>query len=256
MKISKLKYVFAFVLLVAMSVISTNVQAVTMPNNGQIKLSTIVASQLAAIVDGDDPSTQVVDKTVKSFNTSYNTTILGTTMNPVQAYTLKVKSSGASIKAYSLTVGNIATQDAEFDYAGTSSNVRVGLGLAFGLNNSLSAAELDNQAVLSEYAKAYSHATQVYVWLANAGALGTASEEAAKATLNGTEVNSIKVDETAIISGNGRGEVTFTASPEKFCWTSIIKTFIFICFTKWCKWSCYWNGMEWTKSKIWSYINR
>lgn len=189
MKISKLKYVFAFVLLVAMSVISTNVQAVTMPNNGQIKLSTIVASQLAAIVDGDDPSAQVVDKTVKSFNTSYNTTILGTTMNPVQAYTLKVKSSGASIKAYSLTVGNVATQDAEFDYAGTSSNVRVGLGLAFGLNNSLSAAELDNQAALSEYAKAYSYAIQVYVWLANAGALGTASEEAAKATLNGTELD-------------------------------------------------------------------
>lgn len=189
MKISKLKYVFAFVLLVAMSVISTNVQAVTMPNNGQIKLSTIVASQLAAIVDGDEPSAQVVDKTVKSFNTSYNTTILGTTMNPVQAYTLKVKSSGASIKAYSLTVGNVATQDAEFDYAGTSSNVRVGLGLAFGLNNSLSAAELDNQAALSEYAKAYSHATQVYVWLANAGALGTANEEAAKATLNGTELD-------------------------------------------------------------------
>ncbi len=189
MKISKLKYVFAFVLLVAMSVISTNVQAVTMPNNGQIKLSTIVASQLAAIVDGDDSSTQVVDKTVKSFNTSYNTTILGTTMNPVQAYTLKVKSSGASIKAYSLTVGNVATQDAEFEYAGTSSNVRIGLGLAFGLNNSLSAAELDNQAALNEYAKAYSHATQVYVWLANAGALGTANEEAAKATLNGTELD-------------------------------------------------------------------
>ena len=31
MKLSKLKYVFAFVLLVAISVVSTNVQASTMP---------------------------------------------------------------------------------------------------------------------------------------------------------------------------------------------------------------------------------
>ena len=72
MKISKLKYVFAFVLLVAVSVVCTNVQAATMPNNGQIKLSTIIASQLAAIEDGDeDPSTPVLDRVVKSFNTPY-----------------------------------------------------------------------------------------------------------------------------------------------------------------------------------------
>ena len=108
MKISKLKYVFAFVLLVAVSVVCTNVQAATMPNNGQIKLSTIIASQLAEIEDGDeDPSTPVLDRVVKSFNTPYQATVLGTTMNPVQFYTLKVKSSGANIKAYSLDVGNI-----------------------------------------------------------------------------------------------------------------------------------------------------
>ena len=122
MKISKLKYVFAFVLLVAISVVSANVQAVTMPNNGQIKLSTIIQSQLSAIVDGDEPSTVVVDKTVTSFNTEYNTTILGVPMNPVQAYTLKVKSAGLSMKGYSLNPGTVATQDAEFEYAGTSSN--------------------------------------------------------------------------------------------------------------------------------------
>lgn len=185
MKISKLKYVFAFVLLVAMSVISTNVQAVTMPNNGQVKLSTIIASQLAAIVDGDDSSTQVVDKTVTSFNTEYNTTVLGTTMNPVQTYTLKVKSAGASMKAYSLNPGTVATQDAEFEYAGTSSNVRVGLGLAFGLNY-LTSSQLENQAALDSYTNAYSYATQVYIWLANNNALGTAQEESAKATLSGT----------------------------------------------------------------------
>lgn len=186
MKISKLKYVFAFVLLVAISVVSANVQAVTMPNNGQIKLSTIIQSQLSAIVDGDEPSTVVVDKTVTSFNTEYNTTILGVPMNPVQAYTLKVKSAGLSMKGYSLNPGTVATQDAEFEYAGTSSNVRVGLGLAFGLNY-LSPMQLDNQAALDYYTKAYSHATQVYIWLANNNALGTAQEDAAKATLSGTE---------------------------------------------------------------------
>ena len=185
MKISKLKYVFAFVLLVALSVVSTNVQAVTMPNNGQIKLSTIIASQLAAIVDGDeDPSTPVLDKVVKSFNTPYQATVLGTTMNPVQFYTLKVKSTGANIKAYSLDVGNIVGDEVEFDYAGTSSNVRIGLGLAFGLNNSLSSDQLENQDALDNYNSQYSLATQMYIWLANAGALGTADEEAAVASLD------------------------------------------------------------------------
>lgn len=188
MKISKLKFVFAFVLLVAISVVSTNVKAVTMPNNGQIKISTIIASQLAAIVDGDDPSVKVKDKTVTTFNTEYSSSVLGVTMNPVQNYTLKVKSSGASIKAYSLNVGKIAEQDAEFEYAGTSSNVRVGLGLAFGLNY-LNASQLENQTALDNYSKAYSYATQMYIWLANANALGTAQEEAAKATLSGTELD-------------------------------------------------------------------
>ena len=42
MKISKLKFVFAFVLLVAISVVSTNVKAVTMPNNGQIKIRIVI----------------------------------------------------------------------------------------------------------------------------------------------------------------------------------------------------------------------
>ena len=185
MKISKLKYVFAFVLLVAVSVVCTNVQAATMPNNGQIKLSTIIASQLAAIEDGDeDPSTPVLDKVVKSFNTPYQATVLGTTMNPVQFYTLKVKSSGANIKAYSLNVGNIVGDEVEFDYAGTSSNVKVGLGLAFGLN-SLTLDQLENQANLDSYNSEYSLATQMYIWLANANALGTAQETDAISSLSG-----------------------------------------------------------------------
>lgn len=186
MKISKLKYVFAFVLLVAVSVVCTNVQAATMPNNGQIKLSTIIASQLAAIEDGDeDPSTPVLDRVVKSFNTPYQATVLGTTMNPVQFYTLKVKSSGANIKAYSLDVGNIVGDEVEFNYAGTSSNVRVGLGLAFGLNNSLTLDQLENQDTLDDYNSQYSLATQMYIWLANAGALGTAQESDAISSLSG-----------------------------------------------------------------------
>ena len=188
MKLSKLKYVFAFVLLVAISVVSTNVQASTMPVNGQIKISTIIASQLQGIEDGDDPSAVVVDKSVTSFNTEKNVTVLGVSMNPVQAYTLKVKSAGASMKAYTLNPGTIAEQDAEFEYAGTSSNVNVGLGLAFGLN-ALNATQLENQAALDNYSKAYSYATQLYVWLANANKLGTADETAAKATLSGNEVS-------------------------------------------------------------------
>lgn len=184
MKLSKLKFVFAFVLLVAVSVVSTNVKATTMPNNGQMKISTIINSALA-IVDGDDPTIVVAENTVKSFNTEYNTTILGTTMNPVQFYTLCAKGSSA-YKAYTLNPGTVAEQDAEYEYAGTSSNVRVGLGLAFGLS-SLTSTQLDNQAAMDSYYKAYSYATQVYVWLANNNALGTATETTVVNTLSGTE---------------------------------------------------------------------
>jgi hypothetical protein len=188
MKISKLKYVFAFVLLVAISVVSTNVQAVQMPNNGQIKLSTIVASQLAEIVGGDTSDTITVNNKVTSFNTSYYPTVLGTTMSPAQFYTLVDKTSGLSFKAYSLTVGTVTEQDAEYVKTGTYANTRVGLGLAFGLSY-LSADQLANQSALDNYSNAYSYATQVYTWLANAGALGTASEDAIVSTMGGSELD-------------------------------------------------------------------
>ena len=49
MKISKLKYVFAFMLMVVVATLTNNAKAVTMPNNGQITISTIIANADTAI---------------------------------------------------------------------------------------------------------------------------------------------------------------------------------------------------------------
>ena len=85
MKISKLKYVFAFILMVAVRTVTNSAKAVTMPNNGQITISTIIASQLAAIEDGDEPSGSTYQNLVYLFNSGYSTSgsALGPAMNPV-----------------------------------------------------------------------------------------------------------------------------------------------------------------------------
>lgn len=181
MKISKLKYVLAFVLMVAISVVTTNVNAVTMENRNQIKLSTIIASQLAAIEDGDEPSVSTYENEVYLFNTRYSTQAgpLGGAMNPVYSYAVKNTKTGIYTKAYALGYSALAENKDGVVYTGigTGRDVdnKIGLGLAFGLNY-LSSDQAANQTQNDESIKAASYATQMYIWIANSGLLGTASE--------------------------------------------------------------------------------
>ncbi len=181
MKISKLKYVFAFILMVAVATLTNSAKAVTMPNNGQITISTIIASQLAAIEDGDEPSSSTYQNIVYLFNSGYSTSdsSLGAAMNPVYSYSVQDTTTGTYSKVYGLNYGNSAVnrEGVEYTGVGTGSYVdnRIGLGLAFGLNY-LSSEQASNQEVVGADVQAASFATQMYIWIVNAGVLGTPAE--------------------------------------------------------------------------------
>lgn len=196
MKISKLKYVFAFVLMVAVSMVTTNVKAATMPNNGQIKISTIIASQLAAIEDGDEPSASAYENEVYLFSSGFQTSdsALGAAKNPVYSYSIKNNSTGSYLKAYSVNYGTAASNNRdEVLFAGvgtgTALDNRIGLALSFS-RAILSSADAADQTANSNYIKSASYATQMYIWMAQAGLIGTASETAiVNANLSGNALS-------------------------------------------------------------------
>ena len=191
MKISKLKYVFAFILMVAVATVTNSAKAVTMPNNGQITISTIIASQLAAIEDGDEPSGSTYQNLVYLFNSGYSTSgsALGPAMNPVYSYSVEDTTTGIYSKVYGLSYGNSATNREGVEYTGIGNGSyadnKIGLGLAFGLNY-LSSEQASNQEVVGADVQASSIATQMYIWIVNAGLLGTPAEtEVVNANLTG-----------------------------------------------------------------------
>ncbi len=191
MKISKLKYVFAFILMVAVATVTNSAKAVTMPNNGQITISTIIASQLAAIEDGDEPSDSTYQNLVYLFNSGYSTSgsALGPAMNPVYSYSVEDTTTGIYSKVYGLNYGNSAINREGVEYTGIGNGSyadnKIGLGLAFGLNY-LSSEQASNQEVVGADVQASSIATQMYIWIVNAGLLGTPAEtEVVNANLTG-----------------------------------------------------------------------
>ena len=191
MKISKLKYVFAFILMVAVATVTNSAKAVTMPNNGQITISTIIASQLAAIEDGDEPSDSTYQNLVYLFNSGYSTSgsALGPAMNPVYSYSVEDTTTGIYSKVYGLNYGNSAINREGVEYTGIGNGSyadnKIGLGLAFGLNY-LSSEQASNQEVVGADVQASSIATQMYIWIVNAGLLGTPAEtEVVSANLTG-----------------------------------------------------------------------
>ena len=191
MKISKLKYVFAFMLMVVVATLTNNAKAVTMPNNAQISISTIIASQLAAIEDGDEPSDSTYQNLVYLFNSGYSTndSALGSAMNPVYSYSVQDTTTGTYSKVYGLNYGNSAVNREGVEYTGIGNGSyadnKIGLGLAFGLNY-LSSEQASNQEVVGADVQASSIATQMYIWIVNAGLLGTPAEtEVVNANLTG-----------------------------------------------------------------------
>lgn len=158
MKISKLKFVFAFVLLCAMFAVSTNVQAAR-PVTGQIQVSTILTS-LQSIVSGDeDPSKPAVVNVLDVNNTHTEAiTYGGVTMNPVQSYNLLNKLYNNRIKAYSMTPGNVVGDENEFTLGGVASD-DLGIALIYGNTD-----PNGNEATTL--------ATQAYIWLYQNGFAG------------------------------------------------------------------------------------
>lgn len=169
MKRSKLKYVFAFLLLVVVSVATTTVQAATY-NRGKVNISTVIASQLAAIEDGDEPTESVYDYEVYLTNSGYTNTTLQ--KNPVYFYSIKDK-MGSSINAYSANHAQPASNNREEVTMGTAGlgadlDTKIGLALSFA-NRGLSYSSNDRM----------SYATQLYIWLARAGLLNSTTESSA-----------------------------------------------------------------------------
>ena len=169
MKISKLKYVFALLLLVVVSVATTNVQAATY-NRGKVNISTVIASQLAAIEDGDEPTESVYDYEVYLTNSGYTNTTLQ--KNPVYFYSIKDK-VGLSLNAYSVNYTQPASNNREEVTMGAAGlgadlDTKIGLALSFA-NRGLSYSSNDKM----------SYATQLYIWLAQAGLLNSTTESSA-----------------------------------------------------------------------------
>jgi len=169
MKTSKLKFVFAFVLLVAVAAFGANVQATTM-SNSQMKLSVIMSSRmsnildsrLTDIVDGDDPdSTVTVNKEVLVSNTGFYG-VAG--MNPMQTYALR--SYNDYFKAYSLAPKYI-TEGAEFTDASTASK---NIGIALAAADSYSYDELKNLDNIADAKKSRAAGVQAYVWVQSGSA--------------------------------------------------------------------------------------
>lgn len=159
MKISKLKYVFAFLLVVTLSVVSVPVVKAVGFKTAEMDISTVRQNLLAAIEDGDEPTTSTYANTIAVFNLPYS---IGS-FNPVHSYAIQNTASGMFTKVYGLTYAqNSENKDGiEFDGNGAADNV--GLALAFGLS-SLPSSQAGNQQGLDSYTQARSMATQAYIW--------------------------------------------------------------------------------------------
>lgn len=160
MKTSKLKFVFALLLLVVVSVVCTNVKALTMPSS-QMKVSVILSSRLSDIdiVDGDDPETTVtINQEVLAFNTSFYG-VGG--MNPMQTYALRNYTD--YLKAYSMAP-NYIEQGVEYTNAGTASR---NIGLALAAADSYSYSELQNLDAIDNAKKSRAAGVQAYIWAQN-----------------------------------------------------------------------------------------
>jgi len=157
MKTSKLKFVIAFVLLVVVAVVSSNVKALTMPNS-QLRLSVLLSSRIT-IDEGDDPSEVVTPSAiVKVFNAGQG---LGPA-NPAHFYTLS--NTGRLTKAYTTAADAVVDQSEEYSAAGA---VSTNIGLALAAENyarQYNDSDLADQESMDYALKSKSLAVQAYIW--------------------------------------------------------------------------------------------
>ena len=193
MKMKKLKYVFAFVLMAVVTLTATNVSAAVNSKNTPISIRSIIQT-IANIEDGD-PVDETNPREIRIFD------FLGKSfgeMNPVKAYTYVNNTNGFMAKAYMLQQKNLVSERGQVVPATDGSvgysalDAKIGLGLTFGLGamansqslGALSNTQLQNQSALDPTTMEMSMATQVYVWMANQN---FANEAGALAMLNANE---------------------------------------------------------------------
>ena len=177
MKISRLKYVFAFLLVVTLSVVSVPTVKATGFKIAEMDVSNVLEATMSSIEDGDDPNVATYANTIAVFNSPY---AIGS-FNPLYFYSVRNTASGLYTKVYALSYTQNSTTRDGVEYAGIGSGDDVGLALAFGLG-SLSSAQAADQSNLYEYTKALSAATQAYIWNVNAGV-------DTRSSLSGTALN-------------------------------------------------------------------
>ncbi len=181
MKTSKLKYMFAIILMTVVATMATSVQA-SMPN-ARVKVSQMLNNQKtvsnyktrAGIVEGSDGNP--IDYQVLSFNSGYSTSDL----NPVNNYTILDNINHSRIKAYAYNYENVDANnrvEAKLLGAGYSDlDKRIGLGLTFGLSY-LDDYTAENQGSMDNSLKNMSFATQLYIWMVTTGRLDAGTDTA------------------------------------------------------------------------------
>ena len=212
MKISRLKYVFAFLLVVTLSVVSVPSVKATGFKITEMDVSNVLEAVKATIDDGDEPDAPVAANTITVFSSPYT---IGE-FNPVHFYSIKNTASGIFTKVYALTYQQNSTTKDSVIYSGVGSGDDVGLALAFGLG-SLSSAQAGDQANLSENAKARSIATQAYIWATSAGVNTRASLSGA--ALNAYDDIAAKVVKAKQIPSYTYGTANEAkANPQEMAW--------------------------------------
>lgn len=156
MKMSKLKYVFAFLLVAVVTLATANVNAATT----RIKLSQISASDVLNTV-----AYRQYDRELQMFNSNV---AIGE-MNPVRLYTYVDTIKGLARKAYAYDYRNVnvstgtTAEVTDLSIGYTDTDVKIGLALTYGMGI-LEADQLDDQTILNSDQINLSMATQAYIW--------------------------------------------------------------------------------------------
>lgn len=218
MKKSKLKFLFAFI---ALALVAT-VGALTLRPATVSTTTSDVKTTLSGgeITPADDPTDTPTEATlVYLFNSGYSTSVspLGGAFNPAYSYALQDTASGTYSKVYALNYESTAVNREGVNVGGTLSSANadnVGLGLAFGLN-SLSSSAASDQENLDATTKARSFATQMYIWIANNGYLGTSTETAiVNANLTGSALSTYNYIKNSVNQVSANPSYTYSTQAQ------------------------------------------
>ena len=173
MKMSKLRYVFAFLLVAVVALATVNVSAATR----RYPVSKLSVSKIASTY-----ALSPFDRWVESFNTNVYLPVNGEEKN-VGLYTYHDSIRGIIRKAYAYDTGKLATgaetEVTDLTVGYSDADTKIGLALTYGMGV-LDADTLLDQSGLSEDQLNLSMATQAYIWAVS----GKVDSAAIRAGLN------------------------------------------------------------------------